>query len=108
MNDYEEDNAEYGVESVGWIAAHLKAKNMGWDRLIMIFSLDPYYCISSTYTDVIIYWLLLRLEDIGKETDDGAPPVPSNFTSITPLVMTPHCHAPSCIRHFQPSYYYHL
>ena len=30
VNDYEEDNAEYGVESVGWIAAHLKAKDMGW------------------------------------------------------------------------------
>jgi len=67
VNDYEEDNAEYGVESVGWIAAHLKAKDMG-------------------------------LEDIGKQTDDGGPPVPTNFTSITPLVMTPHCHAPSCIR----------
>ena len=39
-----------------------------------------------------------RLEDLGKQTDDGAPPVPSNFTTITPLVMTPHCHAPSCIR----------
>ena len=44
----------------------------------------------------------LRLEDIGKQTDDGAPPVPSNFTTITPLVMTPHCHAPSCIRHYLP------
>ena len=32
MNDYEEDNAEYGVESVGWIAAHLKAKDMGCDH----------------------------------------------------------------------------
>jgi len=67
VNDYEEDNANYGEDSVGWIAAHLKAKDMG-------------------------------LEDLGKQTDDGAPPVPSNFTTITPLVMTPHCHAPSCIR----------
>ena len=29
VNDYEEDNAEYGVDSVGWISAHLKAKDMG-------------------------------------------------------------------------------
>ena len=36
MNDYEEDNAEYGVESVGWIAAHLKAKDMGWGHHINI------------------------------------------------------------------------
>ena len=35
---------------------------------------------------------------LGNPTDDGAPPVPKNFTKITPLVMTPHCHAPSCIR----------
>ena len=68
MNDYEEDNAEYGKESIGKITAHLKAKDMG-------------------------------LEDLDKgSTDDGAPPVPRNFTTITPLVMTPHCHAPSCIR----------
>merc|ERR1712037_1071586 len=32
VNDYEEDNAEYGVESVGWIAAHLKAKDMGLEH----------------------------------------------------------------------------
>ena len=68
VNDYEEDNAEYGKESIGKITAHLKAKDMG-------------------------------LEDLDKgSTDDGAPPVPRNFTAITPLVMTPHCHAPSCIR----------
>jgi len=67
VNDYEEDNAEYGKDSIGKISAHLTAKEMG-------------------------------LEDLGKPTDDGAPPVPNNFTTITPLVMTPHCHAPSCIR----------
>jgi len=67
VNDYEEDNAEYGKESIGKIEAHLTAREMG-------------------------------LEDIQKPTDDGAPPVPGNFTKITPLVMTPHCHAPSCIR----------
>jgi hypothetical protein len=67
VNDYEEDNAEYGKESLGTIRAHLQARDLG-------------------------------LEDLGKPTDDGAPPVPKNFTTITPLVMTPHCHAPSCIR----------
>ena len=67
VNDYEEDNAEYGKESVGKITAHLRAKDIG-------------------------------LEDLGGKTDDGAPPVPRNYTTITPLVMTPHCHAPSCIR----------
>ena len=67
VNDYEEDNAEYGVASVGKITAHLQAKDMG-------------------------------LEDTQSPTDDGAPPLPANFTQITPLVMTPHCHAPSCIR----------
>ena len=40
----------------------------------------------------------IGLEDLSNPTDDGAPPVPKNFTKITPLVMTPHCHAPSCIR----------
>lgn len=67
VNDYEEDNAEYGKESIGKISAHLTAKDIG-------------------------------LEDLSEPTDDGAPPVPKNFTTITPLVMTPHCHAPSCIR----------
>jgi len=67
VNDYEEDNAEYGKESIGKIAAHLTARDMG-------------------------------LEDFENPTDDGAPPVPKNFSSITPLVITPHCHAPSCIR----------
>ena len=37
VNDYEEDNAEYGVESVGWIAAHLKAKDMGWAHHINMY-----------------------------------------------------------------------
>lgn len=67
VNDYEEDNADYGTESIGKISAHLQAKDIG-------------------------------LEDLHKPTDDGAPPVPTNYTTITSLVMTPHCHAPSCIR----------
>ena len=41
----------------------------------------------------------MGLEDTHKPTDDGAPPVPGNFTTITPFVITPHCHAPSCIRY---------
>ena len=40
----------------------------------------------------------MGLEDTHSPTDDGAPPVPSNFTTITPLVLTPHCHGPSCLR----------
>merc|ERR1712100_504316 len=56
VNDYEEDNANYGEASIGKITAHLTAATMG-------------------------------LED-----------VPSKFNKIKPLVMTPHCHAPSCIR----------
>jgi hypothetical protein len=56
VNDYEEDNADYGHASIGKITAHLNAKTMG-------------------------------LED-----------VPSAYSKIVPLVMTPHCHAPSCIR----------
>eukprot|EP00931_Biecheleriopsis_adriatica_P028977 TRINITY_DN17265_c1_g3_i1.p1 TRINITY_DN17265_c1_g3~~TRINITY_DN17265_c1_g3_i1.p1 ORF type:complete len:822 (-),score=103.16 TRINITY_DN17265_c1_g3_i1:114-2579(-) len=56
VNDYEEDNAHYGHQSIGNITAHLTARDMG-------------------------------LED-----------VPASFTGITPLVITPHCHAPSCIR----------
>ena len=67
VNDYEEDNAEYGKASIGKITAKLQAKDMG-------------------------------LEDTHNPTDDGAPPLAGNFTQITPLVMTPHCHAPSCIR----------
>jgi len=68
VNDYEEDNARYGTTSIGTISAHLKAKDIG-------------------------------LEDLeGGFNDDGAPPIPKNFTKITPMVMTPHCHAPSCIR----------
>ena len=68
VNDYEEDNARYGTTSIGTISAHLKAKDIG-------------------------------LEDLeGGFNDDGAPPIPKNFTKIKPMVMTPHCHAPSCIR----------
>ena len=68
VNDYEEDNAHYGTKSIGKITAQLKARDMG-------------------------------LEDYeGGWNDDGAPPVPANFTKITPIVVTSHCHAPSCIR----------
>jgi len=56
VNDYEEDNAHYGSNSIGRITARLTGRAMG-------------------------------LED-----------VPKSFKGITPLVMTPHCHAPSCIR----------
>lgn len=56
MNDYEEDNANYGHSSIGRISARLTAKDIG-------------------------------LEDI-----------PKAFNKIIPHVMTPHCHAPSCIR----------
>jgi hypothetical protein len=56
INDYEEDNAHYGTQSVGKIEAHLTGKDMG-------------------------------LEDI-----------PPSYKGIIPLVMTPHCHAPNCIR----------
>ena len=69
VNDYEEDNAEYGKASIGKITAHLKASDMG-------------------------------LEDLGKPGDTG-PTVPNNYTTISPMVMTPHCHAPSCIRQVQ-------
>eukprot|EP00483_Globobulimina_turgida_P009239 UN09258 len=74
VNDYEEDNLEslYGIKGdVGKISAHLTVRDLG-------------------------------LEDIkGSYQDNGVgiPYVPfySN-TTIMPLVMTPHCHAPSCIR----------
>jgi len=56
VNDYEEDNANYGKGSLGKITAHLKARDMGLEN------------------------------------------VPKKYSKITPLVMTPHCHAPSCIR----------
>merc|ERR1712232_1153018 len=56
VNDYEEDNANYGQGSLGKITARLKARDMGLEN------------------------------------------VPKKFSKITPLVMTPHCHAPSCIR----------
>jgi len=62
IDDYEEDNVEYGKKSVGKISAHLKARDMG----------------------------ILN--------NDGAAPIPANLTTMTPLVLTPHCHAPSCIR----------
>jgi len=64
VNDYEEDNAQYGTRSIGKIEAHLKASEIG-------------------------------LEDL-----NGAAtgPAGGKFSTITSLVMTPHCHAPSCIR----------
>lgn len=72
VNDYEEDNAHYGTGSVGKIEAHLQAKDIG-------------------------------LEDIAghaEDNGDGTPVVPfdDTKTKIVPIVMTPHCHAPSCIR----------
>ena len=69
VNDYEEDNAHYGSKSIGKITAHLKAKDMG-----------------------------LEDNEDSDYDDDGAPPVPGNFTKVIPIVMTSHCHAPSCIR----------
>eukprot|EP00756_Hemistasia_phaeocysticola_P029881 Hpha_TRINITY_DN16259_c2_g9::TRINITY_DN16259_c2_g9_i1::g.16440::m.16440 len=56
VNDYEEDNAHYGHQSIGTISAHLTGRDMG-------------------------------LED-----------VPGNYSGLTFYVMTPHCHAPNCIR----------
>lgn len=56
VNDYEEDNANYGTQSIGNITAHLQGKDIG-------------------------------LED-----------TPANYSKIFFYVMTPHCHAPNCIR----------
>jgi hypothetical protein len=56
VNDYEEDNANYGEKSIGRITANLTVATMG-------------------------------IED-----------TPANYKTLSPLVMTPHCHAPSCIR----------
>mmetsp|Transcript_41397 Transcript_41397/g.81162 ORF Transcript_41397/g.81162 Transcript_41397/m.81162 type:complete len:771 (+) Transcript_41397:30-2342(+) len=56
VNDYEEDNANYGDKSIGKITAHLTARDMG-------------------------------LED-----------TPSAYNKLNFFVMTPHCHAPNCIR----------
>ena len=69
VNDYEEDNAHYGSKSIGKITARLKAKDIGLE--------------DNTSSDY---------------DDDGAPLVSGNFTKIIPIVMTSHCHAPSCIR----------
>ena len=65
VNDYEEDNAQYGQRSVGKISAHLTAANL---------------C------------------DAGCDGDGPGKEAPSLSKRITPYVMTPHCHAPSCIR----------
>ena len=73
INDYEEaQNLNWQNDetpSIGKIEAHLTAMDLG-------------------------------LEDIANHLQDNGdiPFVPSNFTSITPLVLTPHCHAPSCLR----------
>eukprot|EP00036_Acanthoecidae_sp_10tr_P009085 CAMPEP_0182915416 /NCGR_PEP_ID=MMETSP0105_2-20130417/316_1 /TAXON_ID=81532 ORGANISM="Acanthoeca-like sp., Strain 10tr" /NCGR_SAMPLE_ID=MMETSP0105_2 /ASSEMBLY_ACC=CAM_ASM_000205 /LENGTH=863 /DNA_ID=CAMNT_0025052283 /DNA_START=14 /DNA_END=2605 /DNA_ORIENTATION=- len=56
VNDYEEDNANYGHASIGKIEAHLTVGSMG--------------------------------------LEDTLP----GFKTVMPHVMTPHCHAPSCIR----------
>ena len=37
VNDYEEDNADYGKKSVGKITAHLKARDIGLEDLGKIF-----------------------------------------------------------------------
>ena len=56
VNDYEEDNAHYGHQSIGRITANLTVATMG-------------------------------IED-----------TPTKYKTLSPLVMTPHCHAPSCLR----------
>jgi hypothetical protein len=56
VNDYEEDNVNYGTQSIGNITARLTGKDIG-------------------------------LEDI-----------PSSYNKIIFYVMSPHCHAPNCIR----------
>jgi hypothetical protein len=56
VNDYEEDNAQYGEAAMGKITAHLTVDTMGIENR------------------------------------------PSTANNVTFLVMTPHCHAPSCIR----------
>ena len=40
----------------------------------------------------------MGIEDLAYPVHDGAPPVPSNISYIKPIVITAHCHAPSCIR----------
>ena len=40
----------------------------------------------------------MGLEDLAYPVHDGAPPVPE-YSYVQPIVMTPHCHAPSCIRY---------
>mmetsp|Transcript_12506 Transcript_12506/g.31977 ORF Transcript_12506/g.31977 Transcript_12506/m.31977 type:complete len:525 (-) Transcript_12506:459-2033(-) len=69
INDYEEDNAHYGQASVGKITAHITADQ---------------FCDSGC-------------DAIGTGVQPG-PEGRLNFTTLTPLVITPHCHAPSCIR----------
>eukprot|EP00949_MAST-11_sp_MAST-11-sp1_P001864 g1864.t1 len=56
VNDYEEDNANYGHQSIGRISANLTVAHM------------------------------------------GCPDIENICPTISPIVMTPHCHAPSCIR----------
>ena len=73
INDYEEAQSlnwrDADKPSIGKIEAHLTAMDLG-------------------------------LEDTENHPQDNGdiPFVPSNYTTITPLVLTPHCHAPSCIR----------
>lgn len=72
INDYEEaQNPDHNnaIDHVGKIEAHITAMDLG-------------------------------LEDISGHMQDNGniPMVPDNFTTITPLMLTPHCHAPSCIR----------
>lgn len=76
VNDYEEVRCEAGNICEGSITAHLQAKDMG-------------------------------LEDVpGTANAVGEPTsmkghinaANESFTGMTLFVMTPHCHAPSCIR----------
>jgi len=69
VNDYEEDNALYGHASIGSLSARITADQM------CDAGCDP----PGTGVQV-------------------GPDGRLNFSTITPLVITPHCHAPSCIR----------
>ena len=69
VNDYEEDNALYGHASIGSLSARITADQM------CDAGCDP----------------------SGRGVQAG-PDGPLYFSTITPLVITPHCHAPSCIR----------
>ena len=86
VNDYEEDNlpAAYGKDmgaGIGRIEAHLVARGTAYDGWGMgLEDADGY--VSGRMND-----------------NPGAALVPTyKNTTLVPLVMTPHCHAPSCVR----------